>query len=177
MAKNQIISLIVPVYNLEKYIGVLIDSVLSQTYPYWELVIINDKSTDNSLRVIKTYHDRRIKVINNEFNMGLSGSRNKGIQVAKGDYIQFIDGDDFLISIASELEIKNLNQTNADLLHFNYNVIAEKRKLSDIERRLEHSYLPEGVYFENDKMNLLFLGEISHYARSFVGKASMFSSI
>lgn len=106
MAKNQIISLIVPVYNLEKYVGVLIDSVLSQTYPYWELVIINDKSTDNSLSVIKTYHDRRIKVINNEFNMGLSGSRNKGIQVAKGDYIQFIDEDSFLISIALELEIK-----------------------------------------------------------------------
>lgn len=91
------ISAIVPVYNTEKLVGRCIDSVISQTYPAWELILVDDGSTDGSLGVLKQYetNDSRIKVIHQE-NAGPGLARNKGIQNASGDYIVFIDSDDII---------------------------------------------------------------------------------
>lgn len=91
------ISAIVPVYNTEKLVGRCIDSVISQTYPDWELILVDDGSTDGSLGVLKQYetNDSRIKVIHQE-NAGPGLARNKGIQNASGDYIVFIDSDDII---------------------------------------------------------------------------------
>lgn len=91
------ISAIVPVYNTEKLVGRCIDSVVAQTYPEWELILVDDGSTDGSLSVLKEYEtkDSRIKVIQQE-NAGPGLARNKGIQNTTGDYIVFIDSDDVI---------------------------------------------------------------------------------
>lgn len=87
------VSVIMPVYNVEKYVGESIRSVLDQTYADWELIVINDGSTDNTANVVRSFTDPRIRLIN-QANEGVSAARNHGIQEARGDYIAFLDGDD-----------------------------------------------------------------------------------
>lgn len=94
---NALISIVIPVYNVEKYIRKCLDTVISQTYSNLEIIIVNDGSPDNSKKICEEYKnkDARIKIINQE-NGGLSSARNTGIDVATGEYIAFIDSDDFL---------------------------------------------------------------------------------
>ena len=91
------ISVIVPVYNTEKYIGRCIESILNQSYKELEVIVINDGSSDGSAEIIRKYaeDDSRIIFIDNK-NCGVSESRNIGIRNAKGEYIQFVDSDDFI---------------------------------------------------------------------------------
>lgn len=91
---DSLVSVIMPAYNAEKTIGRAIESVLQQTYSNWELIIVNDGSTDTTLEVVSKYKDSRLKVVN-QTNTGLSGARNAGLDSAKGDYITFIDSDDW----------------------------------------------------------------------------------
>lgn len=92
-----VISVIVPCYNQARFLNETLDSILAQTYNKWECIIVNDGSTDNTEKVATHYVDKddRFKYVFKE-NGGLSSARNKGLQVAKGEYIQFLDGDDFL---------------------------------------------------------------------------------
>jgi len=90
-----LVSVILPTYNRAQYLKRAIESVLNQSYNDFELVIINDGSTDNTLEVLLEYHDPRIKIIRNEVNIGFVKSLNKGINYAKGKYIARIDDDDF----------------------------------------------------------------------------------
>ena len=91
------ISLIIPVYNVEKYIHKTLDSVLAQTFTDYEVIMINDGSTDGSLAVLKEYASKyeNFKLIDQN-NCGLSRARNVGVNAAVGDYIAFLDSDDFL---------------------------------------------------------------------------------
>jgi teichuronic acid biosynthesis glycosyltransferase TuaG len=94
--KNKpLISIITPIFNGEKYILETIQSVLDQTYTNWEMIIVDNKSTDNSIEVIKTVCDDRIKIIHLEYNSGgPARPRNVGLDNAKGEYIAFLDADD-----------------------------------------------------------------------------------
>ena len=92
---EKLISVIINVYNREKFIGKCIESVINQTYKNLEILIINDGSTDNTLKICESYKDERIRIITTE-NLGLSLSRNVGIDNAKGEYLYFIDSDDFV---------------------------------------------------------------------------------
>lgn len=94
--KENLISIIIPVYNAEKFIEDTINTVLHQTYKNWELILINDKSTDKSVDIIEKYlqKDERIKLINLEMNSGVAMARNTGIDNATGGYIAFLDADD-----------------------------------------------------------------------------------
>ncbi len=89
-------SIVVPIYNVEKYLPQCIESVLAQTYKNFELILVNDGSTDTSKEICENYQrkDSRIKLIN-KFNEGLPAARNTGINTAKGDYLMHLDGDDF----------------------------------------------------------------------------------
>lgn len=87
------ISVIIPLYNKEHYIRATIESVLAQTYNDFELIIINDGSTDNSLRIVSEFEDPRIIIVNQK-NAGVSAARNHGIRIATGDFISFLDADD-----------------------------------------------------------------------------------
>lgn len=95
--KRDLISVIVPVYNTEKYLGKCIDSILNQTYKEIELILVDDGSTDSSLEILREYEklDERVVVITQE-NRGVSGARNKGLDVAAGKYIGFVDSDDYV---------------------------------------------------------------------------------
>lgn len=92
--KDDLISIIIPVYNAEKFLDETINTVLNQTYKNFELILVNDGSKDKSVDVIKKYNDKRIKLIDNKNNKGAALSRNDGIRKAKGRYICFLDADD-----------------------------------------------------------------------------------
>lgn len=96
MKNNDLVSIIVPVYNSERFILATIKTVQEQTYSNWELILVNDGSSDNSRRMIeeKAKEDQRIKVINLGKNTGAATARNIGINIAKGKYIAFLDADD-----------------------------------------------------------------------------------
>ena len=111
---NPLISVVIPLYNKAKFICETLDSVLQQDYSNLEILVVNDASTDESLEVIKTYSDSRIKIINNKTNQGLSESRNIGIKNSKGELIALLDADDTwainYLSIINELFQKFPNQ-------------------------------------------------------------------
>ena len=92
------ISVIIPVYNVEKYLSRCLDSVCSQTFNDIEIICINDCSPDNSAEILQEYaeKDKRIRIINKEKNGGLSAARNSGFAVATGEYIYFLDSDDWI---------------------------------------------------------------------------------
>ncbi len=89
-----IVSAIMPVYNAEKYIGEAIESILKQTLDDWELIVVDDGSTDGSIEIIKSFHDNRITILRNQQNMGVSKSSNIGLQHSKGRYVTRMDADD-----------------------------------------------------------------------------------
>ena len=92
---TELITVIINTYNREKYIKKCIDSIINQTYKNLEILIINDGSTDNTVKICKNYKDKRIRIITTK-NQGLSLSRNTGIDNAKGEYLYFVDSDDFI---------------------------------------------------------------------------------
>ncbi|MBQ0126416.1 MAG: glycosyltransferase [Bacteroidales bacterium] len=113
-----LISVIIPVYNVERYLPQCLDSILAQTYQVFEVICINDGSTDDSLQVLEEYaaKDSRIKVVS-QTNAGLSAARNAGLSVASGDYVFFLDSDDWIEQNA--LEILASSIVGQDMICFN----------------------------------------------------------
>lgn len=111
------VSIITPVYNAEKYIRQAIESVLSQTFTDWELIIVNDGSTDNSNKICHHYAetDNRIRIISKP-NGGVSSARNSALDVADGEYIFFLDADDELVSYTIAHLIDVISKTDADIV-------------------------------------------------------------
>lgn len=112
-----LVSIIVPVYNAGKFLNVCIDSVLNQSYTNWELILVNDGSTDNSLDIIKQYFqlDSRIAYID-KINEGPSLARKSGTDQSKGKYIQYLDSDDLLLADAIENLVNRAEETNAEIV-------------------------------------------------------------
>ena len=112
----KLLSIIIPIYNAEKYMSACIDSILDQTYRNFELILVNDGSKDDSGSICDNYHkkDDRVKVIHKE-NGGCSSARNMGLSYAKGELIAFVDADDVLDPDMYEILINNLNDTNSDV--------------------------------------------------------------
>lgn len=110
---SNLVSVIIPVFNAEKYVPEAVESVLSQTYKHIELICINDQSTDHSLFILESFGNKII-LINNEYNCGTAESRNKGIRIARGQYLAFIDNDDIWESNKLEVQINQL-RTNPEL--------------------------------------------------------------
>ncbi len=119
------ISIIVPVYNAEKTLKQCVNSILSQTYKNIEVILVNDGSTDDSLKVCNKFsdEDKRVLVLSQK-NMGVSASRNKGLKFAKGEFIQFIDSDDYIDKFMCEKLVKNIKQYKADVVVCGYNKIS-----------------------------------------------------
>ena len=115
------VSVIVPIYNVEKYLEKCIDSIISQTYSNIEIILINDGSTDNSESICKKYEntDRRIRYYKKE-NGGLSSARNYGIERAEGDYFLFIDSDDYIDNSMVKTLLTYAIKHNADIVECNY---------------------------------------------------------
>ena len=118
--ENIKISVVVPVYNAAKYLPRCLDSVLTQDYSNLEIICVNDGSTDDSLSVLQVYaqKDERVKVLS-QFNQGAAAARNKGIKNATGDYISFIDADDFVAQGLYSYLVQNLQNDLVDIFMFN----------------------------------------------------------
>lgn len=114
---NDLVSVIIPIYNVEKYIDECIESVIQQTYKNIEIILIDDGSKDKCGKICDAYmrQDKRIKVIHKE-NGGLSDARNKGLDVATGKYITFIDSDDYISKYYIERLLTVLKKENADIV-------------------------------------------------------------
>lgn len=111
------ISVILPVYNSQDYIKKAIESTLSQTFRDFELIIVNDGSSDNTLNIINSFTDERIRVIN-QSNQGPGASRNNALDIARGDYIMFLDSDDWFCRDALEVAYGEIIKHDADLTFF-----------------------------------------------------------
>lgn len=122
MENHVVISVIVPVYNVEKYLSQCIESILNQTFNNWELILIDDGSTDNSGEICDEYatKDNRIRVIHKE-NGGISSARNTGLNATKGDYIAFVDSDDYIAMDMFEKMLDIAIKTNADMVKCGFN--------------------------------------------------------
>ena len=125
---NKLISVIIPVFNVEKYLERCIKSIINQTYKNLEILLINDGSTDKSIEICHRYleFDSRIILLNKE-NGGLSSARNLGIDKAKGEYISFVDSDDFIHELMYETLVSNLEKNDCDIsIIESFDVIEDK---------------------------------------------------
>ena len=115
------ISIIVPIYNIEAYLEECIKSIIKQTYKELEIILVDDGSTDGSSEICDEFasQDKRIKVIHKQ-NEGLVLARKNGLQYVKGDYVLFVDGDDWIESNMCEELMKVMKQTDADIVHSGY---------------------------------------------------------
>ena len=151
------VSIIVPVYNGEKYLKRCVDSLINQTYQNIEIILINDGSTDNSLDIIKSYDDSRIKVIDKK-NTGVSDTRNKAIKKATGNYICFCDCDDFYDKEYVKTMYNLIQTKDVPIVRCNYKVIDNKDKI------IGKGNLEEGEYnffdIKNDLISKCLDGQI-----------------
>lgn len=124
---EQLISVIIPVYNSEQYISSCLDSIINQTYQNLEIIVVNDGSTDNSLKLLLEYQgkDRRIKTID-IVNHGVSHARNIGIKYSTGEYITFVDSDDTIELDTIETLYKDIIENEADLVQCNNYINSKK---------------------------------------------------
>lgn len=142
------VSLIVPVYNAQKYLDKCINSLLAQTYKDIEIILVDDGSTDDSLKICNKYADldARVKVFHQE-NAGVSAARNYGLDNCCGDYVSFVDSDDWVEQAMVEEMLALLASTNADMGIFGYYIVnngkqitarvAEKNEVIDISENVE----------------------------------------
>lgn len=141
---NIFISIIIPVYNVSAYLRQCLESVINQSYSHLEIIVVNDGSTDNSLSICEEYalKDDRIRLINQE-NKGLSGARNTGIDAATGDYILFIDSDDWIHLDTCQLLIDNVEKTNTDVVLFSY--------IKEFSNNSEEKFILDGDLIFNEE--------------------------
>ena len=169
MDKNFLISVIVPAYNIAEYLPRCLDSILNQTYSNLEVIVISDGSTDNTNEIIKEYAniDSRIVPVFKE-NTGVSDTRNKGLEMAKGGYIGFVDGDDFIEPNMYELLLKNAIENDADISHCGYQMVFPSRvdyyyntgKIIKLDRNNGLIELIKANYFEPSICNKIYKKEI-----------------
>jgi glycosyltransferase involved in cell wall biosynthesis len=121
MNRKPLVSVIIPVYNTEKYIRQCVDSVINQTYKNLEIILVDDGSTDNSTQICDCYaaRDERVSVIHKE-NGGVASARNAGIKRINGDYFTFVDSDDYLLSAFTEKLLSVLLNSGSDIACCNF---------------------------------------------------------
>ena len=129
------VSVITPAYNASKFIGETIESVLKQTFQDWEMIIVDDCSTDDTLKIANEFlkKDPRIKIIQNERNSGVAATRNHGLDVAIGDFIAFVDSDDLWLPEKLEKQLKFMEENDVALTYTKYqNYITETKQLGKV---------------------------------------------
>lgn len=131
MNNEKLVSVITPLYNSAAYIEETIKSVLNQTYENWEMIIVDDCSTDNGAEIVKKYQqlDRRIKLYINEKNKGVSETRNKAINVSEGKYIALLDSDDLWVETKLEEQINFMEENNIKISYTSYTKMNEDGSL------------------------------------------------
>lgn len=123
-----VVSIVVPCYNCEQFVGETLNAVLAQTFSDWECILIDDASTDGSAEVIREYasRDNRFRPILLEENLGAAGARNAGLESVRGHYIAFLDSDDYWVPEKLEKQIKFIRETGAPIVHSSYRFVDEQ---------------------------------------------------
>jgi glycosyltransferase involved in cell wall biosynthesis len=161
-----LVSIIMPVYNAESYIKEAIQSILNQTFTDFEFIIIDDGSTDNSLKIIKSFKDNRIKIIKNKGNLGLIKTLNKGINLAQGRYIARMDADDIAMPERLEKQMAFLKE-NPD-----YGLVGTLAEIIDEEGVSTGKIHDLPISYEAIKSRILFQCPFVH--PSVMGKIEVF---
>lgn len=127
------LSFVVPVYNCEKYVGRCIRSLMKQTCQDFEVILVNNGSTDRSLSILEAYaaKDRRLRVLSQE-NKGISGSRNAGLFASRGKYLCFVDADDYVEPAFGELMLRTVQTNDCDLAVCDYAMTYRTREIPDV---------------------------------------------
>lgn len=156
------VTIIIPAYNVEKYISKCLDSIVNQTYKDLEIIVVNDGSTDSTGEIIENYVNRysNLRYIYQN-NMGVSNARNLALRYANGEYIMFVDSDDYIDTNLIERMVKKSEQKNADL------VICEHLRVSEdgLNKKevIRYNEYIDKVYNNNDAINLLLRLNIKGY--------------
>ena len=129
---SNLVSIIMPSYNTAKFIEETVNSVLNQTYTNWELIIVDDCSTDNTDEVVSQFNDERIKYIKNEKNSGAAISRNRALQEAKGKWIAFLDSDDVWLPEKLKKQIAFMEKNGYKFSYTKYEEIDENSKPKNV---------------------------------------------
>jgi glycosyltransferase involved in cell wall biosynthesis len=202
--RNELISIIVPIYNSQQYLQRCITSLVAQSYKNIEIILVDDGSHDNSLKICETnaFIDKRIKVVCKE-NGGAASARNKGIEVSQGEYIVFVDSDDWIYQNAIEVLYIGLKSTQSDLTTAGVlakNIREHKYSLAtksiDLKKNVKEkkifdylknlcSFLPVGKIYKNSiiKGNNIFftphmkIGEDTVFVRTYLKYCSKISTL
>ena len=149
----ELITIIVPVYNVEKYLEKCIKSIICQTYKNFELILVNDGSSDMSGKICNKYAelDKRIKVFHTT-NKGVSHARNIGLDNANGQYIGFVDSDDFIEPNMYEVLLKKIKEEDSKIVVCGYNVVLKKsiiNRTKNIDKKLNCEEAIEEIFYGN----------------------------
>ena len=136
------ISVIIPMYNVENYIGECLDSLLMQTFTNFEIILVNDCSTDNSLKIAESYVEKfggRLKIYTNPQNSGASATRNNGLMFSRGEYIYYIDSDDLLLLTGLEKMYEVAKKYDADVVNLSgfYKMNSDSKSIETVSSRIK----------------------------------------
>lgn len=144
------ISIIIPVYNVEKYLAECLDSCINQTLEDIEIICVDDASPDNSIKILEEYQqkDSRIKIIRHEKNRNLGGTRNTGLENATGEYIWFVDSDDYIDTKACQILYDAIKEFNVDMLCFSALQFTDTNKF--------RKFIYNGYYHQGVQINKIY---------------------
>mgnify|MGYP001852550308 CR=1 FL=1 len=171
---DELITIIIPIYQVQKYIEKCLNSVLEQTYKNIEIILVDDGSTDKCPEICEEYarKDNRIKVIHKK-NGGLSDARNAGMKIATGKYIGFVDSDDYIEKDMYEILYNNLIKTNSDISICNLKNVKENETIEKLENNNENII----EYSKQEALKLLIENKIRSYAWNKLYKKEILDNI
>ncbi|MGK6353277.1 glycosyltransferase family 2 protein [Parapedobacter sp. DT-150] len=170
------VSVIIPVYNVEQYIEKCILSVLSQTYRHFEIIVVNDKTLDQSIELANAILSKQVEIpyqiIHMPENSGISAARNTGIEAAKGDHLLFIDSDDWIEPEMLQKLVGASEQQNADMVFCRVRQVYEQSDRFEVLKSL-----PEGLWNKQESLLRLFKGDYPTHIYKILISKSLFDGI
>ena len=167
---EELVSVIMPSYNSSKYIKDSVESVLNQTYKNIELIIVDDCSTDDTVDIINSCKDKRIRLFINEQNQGAALSRNKALREAQGKYIAFLDSDDIWVNNKLEKQIKFMQERDYSFTYTDYricnngkweNVIRTAPNVMNYRKIINYCYIfTSTIVYEREKIGLIQIQDL-----------------
>ncbi|WP_447964663.1 glycosyltransferase family 2 protein [Nitrospira sp. Ecomares 2.1] len=156
MLDNPKVTVFIPAYNREKYIGDAIESILAQTFTNFEILLIDDGSKDRTIEIMRSYQDSRVRIIRNEHNLGIPKTRNKGIEQARGEFIAMLDSDDRAFPTRLEKQVNFLDA------HHDFAQIGSWCRMMDEQGRPLKRIKRQPIYPEDVDIQLLFRCSLSN---------------